>query len=59
MTTEELKEKLSHYYELDLGNCHMTHEDWINELAQALVNPTKYLKGFEKEYEEYLEMINA
>lgn len=59
MTAKELQEKLSHYYELDLGNCLMTHEDWINELSQALVNPTKYLKGFEKEYEEYLEMINA
>ena len=59
MNTKELQEKLSHYYELDLGNCHMTHEDWIQELANALTNPTDYLKGFEKEYKEYLEMINA
>lgn len=59
MTAKELQEKLSHYYELDLSNCLMTNEDWIQELANALANPTEYLKGFEKEYEEYLEMINA
>jgi len=55
----QLQEKLSHYYELDLDNCLMTHEDWIQELANALVNPTEYLKSFEEEYKEYLEMINA
>ena len=59
MTAKELQEKLSHYYELDLSNCLMTNEDWIQELANALANPTEYLKGFQKEYEEYLEMINA
>lgn len=55
----QLEEKLSHYYELDLDNCLMTHEDWIQELANALVNPSEYLKSFEEEYEEYLDMIKA
>jgi len=49
---EELKEKLMYYYEVDLDNCEMTHEMWINELAKSM-----YLKGYKesflKDYEEY------
>ena len=59
MTTKELQDKLSHYYELDLNNCIMTHEDWVKELANALANPTEYLEDFKKEYKNYLEVISA
>lgn len=50
MTT--LFEKLKHYYELDLKNCKMTQEDWIEELAQAMSDPD-YTKNFLEDYEEY------
>jgi hypothetical protein len=59
MNMEEIREKLAHYYELDLNNCLMSHEDWIDELAKALSNPTAYKEEFDKEYEEYKEMLNA
>jgi hypothetical protein len=49
----ELIEKLTHYYEVDLDNCKMTHEDWIKELANAMINPRCH-DEFTKEYKEYL-----
>ena len=54
-----LKEKFEHYYEIDLDNCHMTDDDWIKELAKALSDPITYMEDFNKEYNQYLEMINA
>ncbi len=54
-----LKEKFEHYYEIDLDNCHMTNDDWIQELAKALSDPITYMEDFNKEYSQYLEMINA
>ncbi len=54
-----LKEKFEHYYEIDLDNCYMTNDDWIQELAKALSDPITYIEDFNKEYSQYLEMINA
>jgi len=31
----------------------MTKEDWIEELAQCMINPTKYRVMFWKELNEY------
>lgn len=50
MTQEEIKERLTHYYEIDLDNCTFTHEDWIDELAESMANPKRYLAKFLKEY---------
>lgn len=50
MTKEHIKECLEHYYEIDLNNCNFTHEDWIDELAESMANPKKYLIKFIKEY---------
>lgn len=52
MTKEELKQKLQHYYEIDLDNCAMTNKDWINELALLMTNPS-YKDEILKEIEEY------
>ncbi len=54
----EIKEMLMHYYELDLNNCHMTHQDWIRELSECITNE-KYLDNFLKEYKQYIQMINS
>jgi len=47
-----LKQKLRFYYEVDIHNCTMTHDDWINELANSMLNPDFY-KEFIREYDEY------
>ena len=57
-TQKELKEIFTHYFEVDLDNCTMTTQDWIDELAQAL-SDKDYLKKFLREYAEYLDEINA
>ena len=54
----ELKEKLIHYYEIDLDNCNMSQMDWIDELAKAMTD-TNYLEKFNKQYKEYLDTINV
>lgn len=48
-----LLHKIKHYYEVDLDNCAMTQDDWIIELANAMVDPDYYQK-FMREYNEYL-----
>lgn len=47
-----LKHKLRHYYEIDIHNCTMTHDDWIKELSNAMLDPEYYQK-FMREYNEY------
>ena len=48
-----MKEHIQFLYEIDLDNCLMTKEDWIEELAQCMINPTKYRVMFWKEFNEY------
>jgi hypothetical protein len=55
---DEIIEMFKHYYETDLDNCVMTHEEWIDEVAEALTNPN-YLKEFKKKYNDYKQEINA
>jgi hypothetical protein len=57
MEYTDIREKLIHYYELDLGNCHMSNEQWIEELAECMTNKD-YSKKFLKEYTEYINEIN-
>jgi hypothetical protein len=54
----QIKEKLIHYYEIDLDNCNMSQEDWVDELAKAMSDPN-YLDKFNKEYKQYLNTINV
>jgi len=49
----ELVNKIRHYYEVDIDNCAMTQDDWIIELANAMVDPEYYQK-FVREYNDYL-----
>tara|TARA_R110000868_G_scaffold74337_11_gene214997 strand:+ start:1160 stop:1357 length:198 start_codon:yes stop_codon:yes gene_type:complete len=64
--TQEVQDKeknviveiMKHYYEVDLDNCTMSHESWIEEVAKALTDP-EYLKKLKEEYSDYLESINA
>ena len=51
MDVHKLKQKLSFYYEVDIDNCTMTHDDWITELANAMLHPDFY-KEFIREYDE-------
>ena len=53
MEYDDIVETLKHYYEVDLGNCHMSHAQWIEELAEALSNPN-YLENLKREYKQYL-----
>jgi hypothetical protein len=52
-----LIEQLKTFYEVDIDNCNMTHEDWICEIAKAMSDPN-YEQKFHKYYNEYLEFIN-
>ena len=54
LSKAEIVEMLKHYYEIDLDNCTMTHEQWIDEVANALTDEN-YLNELKKEYEIYLE----
>lgn len=58
MNKEEIIGMLTHYYEIDLENCLVTHEMWVEEIAEALTNKN-YLASMVKEYEEYCDEINA
>ena len=57
-TREELIQMFNHFYELDLDNCAMDHEAWIEQLVLALTDPN-YLADFIKEYDQYLLDIGA
>ena len=54
---EELIERLRHYYEIDLGNCNMSNEDWIVELAKAMYYDN-YKENFIEQHEEYKKVLN-
>ena len=56
-TMEELIERLRHYYEIDLDNCEMSHNDWIIELAKAMYYD-HYKESFIKRHEEYKKVLN-
>ena len=53
-----IEEKLTHMYEVDRGNCHFTHEDWIREIALAMTD-SKYKENFFAEYQEYVKAMDA
>ncbi len=50
---KELKEKLTRYYEVDLDNCNMTNEMWIEQLAECMVDPDEYIKDFNNNLKDY------
>tara|TARA_R110000824_G_scaffold53382_2_gene147854 strand:+ start:1108 stop:1284 length:177 start_codon:yes stop_codon:yes gene_type:complete len=58
MEYTDIREKLIHYYELDLNNCLMSNEQWIEELIECMTNKD-YLKIFLKEYKEYINELKA
>jgi|TARA_R110000824_G_scaffold346253_1_gene533038 hypothetical protein len=35
-------EILTNYYEVDIDNCTMSNEAWIEQIAQAISNPTEF-----------------
>ena len=47
-----LASQLSHFYELDLDNCTMSHKNWIDEITSAMYDEDFYL-NFQKEYSQY------
>jgi HD superfamily phosphohydrolase len=58
LTEESLIEMFKHYYEIDLNNCVMSHERWIEELVKAMKHEN-YLDEFLEAYDEYLSAINS
>ncbi len=54
----DIEEMLTYMYEVDRGNCLMTNEDWIKELALAMTDP-KYKEKFLAEHQEYVKAMNA
>jgi len=52
MKKENIIADLIHYYEVDINNCLMTHEGWIEQIANALMDK-KYLSKLKKEVKEY------
>jgi len=55
MNKKEIIDMLIHLYEVDINNCVMTHEMWIEAIAEALTNP-EYLSTVRKEYQEYVDV---
>jgi|TARA_Y100000033_G_scaffold23470_1_gene22149 hypothetical protein len=53
----ELIEMLKHHYEVDIHNCAMTHEEWIKELAKAMLDKS-YKDKFLADYKDYKEFLN-
>ena len=47
-----LKQKLINYYEVDLDNCEMSHEMWIDELVKCMLTDG-YKESFLEQYDEY------
>ena len=56
MTTQKHKlfEMFVTYYDVDLDNCFMTHEDWIINIVDALTDD-KYLEKMMVFFKEYAE----
>jgi hypothetical protein len=57
MNKTNLTADLIRYYEIDINNCIMTHEQWIYELVEAITNK-EYLNEFNKELNLYNELRN-
>lgn len=55
ITLDELKEKLIQYYEVDLNNCEMSNEMWIDELTKCMLCDG-YKESFLEQYEEYKQL---
>mgnify|MGYP003625405254 CR=1 FL=1 len=49
----EVRELMTHMFELDIDNCTMTHSQWIAEVAEALTDKN-YLSDLVKDYRVYL-----
>ena len=56
MTTQQQKlfQMFETYYDVDLDNCSMTHEDWITNIVDALTDD-KYLEKMMVFFKEYAE----
>ena len=56
MTTQQQKlfQMFETYYDVDLDNCFMTHEDWIINIVDALTDD-KYLEKMMVFFKEYAE----
>jgi hypothetical protein len=46
------------YFDVDLDNCTMTHEDWIRHIVEALTDD-KYLEKMMVSFQEYKDERNA
>jgi hypothetical protein len=46
------------YFDVDLDNCTMTHEDWIRHIVEALTDD-KYLEKMMVSFQEYEDERNA
>ena len=53
LSSDDLRGILDHYYEIDLGNCLMSHDNWINEIIR-FVTVDGYLDDFLDQYNRYL-----
>ena len=53
MQQQKLFQMFETYYDVDLDNCLMTHEDWIRNIVEALTddNYLDKMMVFFKEYE--------
>lgn len=52
MTEQEIINDLTFYYEVDLDNCTMTHQEWIKVVARALTDKN-YLSELMEEIKQY------
>ena len=52
------KEMIVQYLEVDTGECDMTKEDFCEQMATILNNPTKERKHWLKEISEYYDERN-
>lgn len=50
---DTLKQDLIRYYEVDLNNCTMTPQMWVEELAECMLDSQKYKENFYKLLKEY------
>jgi len=58
MEKQEIFNMIERYYDVDLDNCTMTHEDWINEIVTALTD-YRYIDKFKLMLEEYNKEMSA
>jgi len=58
MEKHEIFNMIERYYDVDLDNCTMSHEAWINEIVKALTD-YRYIDKFKLLYEEYNKEMSA